>query len=81
MTAPDVTIDPELESVAWDLSHLLNGGAEDPGAAVDRMLASAQQRADALAEAHAGKVAELNASVGTVLTVLGTRTPSGPRAP
>src|SRR4029079_7953379 len=60
MTAPDATTDPELESVAWDLSHLLNGGSEDPGAAVDGMLASAQQRADALAEAHAGKVAELD---------------------
>src|SRR4051812_29863728 len=60
MTAPEATTDPELESVSWDLSHLLDGGAGDPGAAVDSMLASAQERANALAEAHAGKVAELD---------------------
>jgi oligoendopeptidase F len=58
MTAPDVT-DPDLEAVAWDLSPLLDG-ADDPGAAVTQTLAEAQQRADAFAEAHAGKVAELD---------------------
>ncbi|HET9737594.1 MAG TPA: M3 family oligoendopeptidase [Solirubrobacteraceae bacterium] len=58
MTAPDVT-DPDLEAVAWDLSPLLDG-AEDPDAAVTQMLAEAQERADAFAEAHAGKVADLD---------------------
>jgi oligoendopeptidase F len=58
MTAPDVT-DPDLQAVAWDLSPLLDG-AEEPDAAVTQMLAEAQQRADAFAEAHAGKVAELD---------------------
>ncbi|MGH2967822.1 MAG: M3 family oligoendopeptidase, partial [Solirubrobacteraceae bacterium] len=60
MSAPGTTTDPELESVAWDLSPLLDGGGEDPGAAVDSMLAAAQSRADALAAAHAGRVAELD---------------------
>jgi oligoendopeptidase F len=60
MSAPDVT-DPQLDSVAWDLSHLLNGaGAEDRAAAVDAMLDEAQRKADAFAEAYAGKVAELD---------------------
>jgi oligoendopeptidase F len=58
MTAPDVT-DPDLQAVAWDLSPLLDG-ADDPDAAVTQMLAEAQQRADAFAEVHAGKVAELD---------------------
>ncbi|HEX2413313.1 MAG TPA: M3 family oligoendopeptidase [Solirubrobacteraceae bacterium] len=58
MTAPDVT-DPDLQSVAWDLSRLIDD-ADDPGAAVSEMLAEVQQRADAFAEAHAGKVAELD---------------------
>jgi oligoendopeptidase F len=56
---PDVT-DPELKTVAWNLDPLLNGGAADPEAAVEGMIADAQQRADAFAEAHAGKVAELD---------------------
>ena len=59
MTAPDATTDPELEAVAWDLSPLLDG-ASDPVAAVDAMLASAQERADAIAAAHAGKVDQLD---------------------
>ena len=33
MSAPSV--DPELENVAWDLDPLLDGGADDPDAAVD----------------------------------------------
>jgi oligoendopeptidase F len=57
MSAP--TTDPELEAVAWDLSHLLDGEG-DPGQAVDAMLASAQERADAVAAAHAGKVDQLD---------------------
>jgi len=56
---PDVT-DPELQTVAWNLDPLLNGGAANPEAAVEGMIADAQQRADAFAEAHAGKVAELD---------------------
>src|SRR3954447_8598198 len=59
MTAADATTDPELESVAWDLSDLLDGSGDDPGAAVDSMLAAAQERGDALA-AHAGQVAEFD---------------------
>src|SRR3954466_15138729 len=54
------TSDPALEAVAWDLQPLLNGGGEAPAAAVDAMLAEAQRRADAFAEQHAGKVAELD---------------------
>ena len=59
MTAPDAT-DPDLQSVAWELAPLLDGGAADPGAAVAGMVAEAQRRADAFAAAHAGKVAELD---------------------
>src|SRR5919197_2750070 len=54
------TSDPALEAVAWDLHPLLDGGGEDPAAAVDAMLAEAQERADAFAEQHAGKVSELD---------------------
>src|SRR3954451_16597345 len=52
--------DPALEAVSWDLSPLLNGRSDDAQAAVDGMLADAQSRADAFAERHAGKVAELD---------------------
>jgi oligoendopeptidase F len=53
--------DPQLQAVAWDLSDLLDGaGAQDPAAAVDAMLDEAQRSADAFAEAHAGRVAELD---------------------
>ena len=81
MTAPDVT-DPDLEAVAWDLSPLLDG-AEDPDAAVTQMLAEAQERADAFAEAHAGKVADLDGP-GLVaamreLEALRARDPQAPR--
>jgi oligoendopeptidase F len=58
MTAPEIA-DPELDSVAWDLNHLLDG-REDPAASVDAMLAEAQERADAFAATHAGKVADLD---------------------
>ncbi len=50
----------DLETVAWDLGPLLNGGAADPEATVTKMLEEAQRRADAFAAAHAGKVAELD---------------------
>jgi oligoendopeptidase F len=60
MSATDAT-DPQLDAVAWDLSHLLNGASgQDPAAAVDAMLEEGQRQADAFAEAHAGKVAELD---------------------
>src|SRR3954451_21747606 len=52
--------DPALEAVSWDLSPLLNGPSDDAQAAVDGMLADALSRADAFAERHAGKVAELD---------------------
>jgi oligoendopeptidase F len=55
----------------WDLSHLIDlesagveppegGGEPDGPAAVDALLAEAQRRADGFAEAHEGKVAELD---------------------
>jgi oligoendopeptidase F len=60
MSAPEVT-DPQLDAVAWDLSHLLNGaGKQSPTAAVEQMLDESQQRADAFADAYAGKVADLD---------------------
>jgi oligoendopeptidase F len=46
-----------LEDVAWDLEPLVDG---DGSAGADRQLAEAQERADAFAAAHAGKVAELD---------------------
>jgi oligoendopeptidase F len=58
MSAPSA--DPELENVAWNLDPLLNGGAENPEAAVEAMIANAQRSAEAFARAHAGKVAELD---------------------
>src|SRR5919199_322798 len=60
MSATDAT-DPQLDAVAWDLSDLLDGAAaQEPEAAVDAMLEEGQRRADAFAEAHAGRVAELD---------------------
>jgi oligoendopeptidase F len=58
MTAP--ASDPELENVAWNLDPLLDGGAGDPAAAVTAMIADCQERADAFAAAHAGRVGELD---------------------
>src|SRR3954468_23139214 len=58
MSTPSV--DPELETVAWNLDPLLDGGAESPEAAVEAMIADAQTRADAFAQAYAGKMAELD---------------------
>jgi oligoendopeptidase F len=51
MTAP--TTDPELEQVAWDLSHLLDGD-------VDAMLDTATARAGEFAERYRGQLAELD---------------------
>lgn len=59
MSTADVA-DPDLAGVAWDLAPLLDGAAGEPQAAVDAMLADAQRRADAFAERHAGRVAELD---------------------
>jgi oligoendopeptidase F len=60
MSAPEAT-DPQLDAVAWDLSHLLDGAAgQEPAAAVDEMLDDSQRRADAFAEAHAGRIATLD---------------------
>jgi oligoendopeptidase F len=56
MTAPDTVTDPDLHEVEWDLSHLLDGASEDPQAAVDTLLAEAQERADAFAATYAGKL-------------------------
>jgi oligoendopeptidase F len=47
----------DLQDVAWDLEPLVDG---DGPAGADRQLAEAQQRADAFAAAHAGKVAALD---------------------
>ncbi|MET0684674.1 MAG: M3 family oligoendopeptidase [Solirubrobacteraceae bacterium] len=58
MAAPDVA-DPELDGIAWDLDPLLDGAGEG-AAGVEALLADAQRRADAFAEEHAGKVAELD---------------------
>ena len=82
MSAPDATTDPELEAVAWDLDPLLDGGADDPEAAVDAMLADAQRRADAFAAAHAGKVAELDGpGLVAAMRELGRDRRSSPAAP
>ena len=59
MSVADVA-DSEVEEVAWDLDPLLVGDPSDPSAAVDAMLASAQERADAFADRYAGRVAELD---------------------
>ena len=60
MAAPSTT-DPELEHVAWDLSHLLDGDG-DPAAAVERTLTSAREQAESFAERHRGKMDSLDAA-------------------
>jgi oligoendopeptidase F len=59
VTAPPLS-DPELEQVAWDLSHLLDGDAQDPQSTVDAMLSSARERAEAFAERYRGQLATLD---------------------
>jgi len=53
-----------LDEVTWDLSHLLDaeeaGSGADDEAAVAALLDSAAERADSFAEAHEGRVAELD---------------------
>jgi oligoendopeptidase F len=61
MAAPS-TSDPDLEQVAWDLSHLLEDPSTDPAAAVEAMLAAARERAEAFAERYREQVASLDAS-------------------
>jgi oligoendopeptidase F len=60
MSAPDVTNDPELQAVAWDLNPLLDSNGGDPAAAVDAMLADALERSESIASRYAGKVAEID---------------------
>src|SRR4051812_29070679 len=60
MSATDATTDPGLADVAWDLSHLLDGAGETPGAAVDAMLEEARTRAQAFAAEHTGRVGQLD---------------------
>ncbi len=51
--------DPELLETEWDLEPLVEG---EGGAGVERLLEAATQRATAVAERYAGKVAELDAA-------------------
>src|SRR3954452_25031707 len=58
---PETVTDPDLQEGAWALCGLLDGaGANDAQAAVDTLLGEAQTRADAFAQAYAGKVASLD---------------------
>ena len=60
MSAPTTT-DPELEHVAWDLSHLLDGTHhDDPAAAIDALLADAHESAERFAERYRGRVGQLD---------------------
>jgi oligoendopeptidase F len=56
-TTADHLADPELLATAWDLAPLVDG---DPEHGVDRQLEDARERATAFAEAHAGRVGELD---------------------
>jgi oligoendopeptidase F len=56
-TTAENLADPELLEAAWDLSALVDG---DEANGVARQLDQAVARASAFAEAHAGKVAELD---------------------
>jgi len=63
MAAPSASPDPDVDQVAWDLSHLLDGASDgDAGPAVDAMLAGARERAQAFAERHRGQLATLDAT-------------------
>ncbi len=55
--AAETETDPALQDAAWDLDPLVDGRGEE---GVDAQLAEAQRLADAFAERHAGKVAELD---------------------
>src|SRR5680860_594030 len=56
MSDASAATDPELERAAWDLNPLVGGDGE---AGVQRQLDEAALRAEAFAERHEGKVAEL----------------------
>jgi oligoendopeptidase F len=56
-TNADVLSDPELLATEWDLSPLIDGDEEH---GVERLLGESLARADAFAQAHAGRVAELD---------------------
>jgi oligoendopeptidase F len=58
-TAAELLKDPELLETEWDLSALVDGDA-DTG--VERQLDEASQRAGAFAQAHAGRLGELDAA-------------------
>ncbi|HET6864986.1 MAG TPA: M3 family oligoendopeptidase [Solirubrobacteraceae bacterium] len=58
-TAADPLADPELLETEWDLAPLLDEAADDRAAA-ERMLDEARERSSVFAEAHSGKVAELD---------------------
>ncbi|MBV9604446.1 MAG: M3 family oligoendopeptidase [Solirubrobacterales bacterium] len=60
-TATDPLADPELLETEWDLAPLLDGTG-DERAGAERMLDEARDRSAAFAQAHAGKVAELDAA-------------------
>ena len=55
-TTPETT-DPELEQATWNLEDLVDGQGRE---GVGRQLDEAQTAADAFAERHAGKVADLD---------------------
>jgi oligoendopeptidase F len=56
-TTPDEITDPELERASWNLEDLVDGQGRE---GVEQLLDEAQRRADAFAERHAGKVAQLD---------------------
>jgi oligoendopeptidase F len=57
-TTADHLADPELLATEWDLEPLVDGDGE---AGVERLLDDATERASAFADAHAGRVDELDA--------------------
>ena len=57
-TTADHLQDPELLATEWDLAPLVD---DDPDHGVDRQLEAALDRAIAFSDAHAGRVAELDA--------------------
>ena len=77
MSSADVA-DPEVLEVAWELDPLLAGYPSDPVAAIDAILAEAQERADAFAERHAGRVAELDGA-GLIEAMARARRAAGSR--
>jgi oligoendopeptidase F len=58
-TAADPLADPELLETEWDLAPLLDGAGDDRAGA-ERMLDEARDRSSKFAQAHSGKVAELD---------------------